>query len=163
MTEDARIRRVHFREQSGSVAQDLVVADMEKLLGPGWQDALKDEWKLRGPIKADFTYLDEDWDWVEFYPGNVQTDSMHILHAGQEQRHQAVDAARLQRVLGADEQQVQANESRCPGPRLPRQRRTASTSSMFPEARMPTGRIIIIEVMRGVGKEVTGMGFLGQP
>ena len=60
----------------GTVAQDLLVADMDKLLGADWENALKDEWKLRVPIRDDYTYLDEDWDWVEFHPGNLQTDSM---------------------------------------------------------------------------------------
>jgi hypothetical protein len=60
----------------GTVAQDLLVADMDKLLGADWESALKDEWRLRVPIRDDYTYIDEDWDWVEFHPGNLQTDSM---------------------------------------------------------------------------------------
>ena len=60
----------------GSVTQDLLIADLAPILGPDWQAALKDEWKLRLPIKDDFTYLDEDWDWVEYYPGNIQTETM---------------------------------------------------------------------------------------
>ncbi|HZK82061.1 MAG TPA: hypothetical protein VFC46_13360, partial [Humisphaera sp.] len=71
--------RVQMKEGdviAGSVTQDLLVADIEKVLGADWQTALKDEWKLRIPVKDDFTYLDEDWDWVEYYPGNIQTSTM---------------------------------------------------------------------------------------
>ena len=60
----------------GVITQDLLVVDMEKILGLEWQDALKDEWKLRVPIRDTYTYLDEDWDWVEFFPGNAQMDTM---------------------------------------------------------------------------------------
>lgn len=59
-----------------SITQDLLIADLASVLGPEWQAALKDEWKLRIPIKDDYTYLDEDWDWVEYYPGNIQTETM---------------------------------------------------------------------------------------
>jgi hypothetical protein len=59
-----------------AIVQDLIVADLAPILGPDWQIALKDKWKLRAPIRDDFTYLDEDWDWVEHQPGNLQTDSM---------------------------------------------------------------------------------------
>jgi len=55
---------------------DLLVGDLAAHLGAEWPAALADEWKLRAPLKDTLEFLDEDWDWVEHYPGNLQTDSI---------------------------------------------------------------------------------------
>ncbi|MCY3024535.1 MAG: hypothetical protein NTW87_36635, partial [Planctomycetota bacterium] len=61
---------------SASVDQDLLVADLKPLLGDDWKAALVDPWKLRVPIDDLAAFIDEDWDWIEQYPGNAQTDSL---------------------------------------------------------------------------------------
>jgi len=55
---------------------DLLVANLQGQLGDEWKAALTDEWRLRQAIGDKFTMLDEDWDWVEHFPGNVQVDSI---------------------------------------------------------------------------------------
>lgn len=55
---------------------DLLVGDLAQHLGAEWPAALADEWKLRAPLKDTLEFIDEDWDWVEHYPGNLQTDSI---------------------------------------------------------------------------------------
>ncbi|MCX5658092.1 MAG: hypothetical protein NTW19_00015, partial [Planctomycetota bacterium] len=59
-----------------STDEDLVVGDLKPLLGPEASAALRDEWKLRKPVQDRYTPVDEDWDWVEFQPGNMQFDTM---------------------------------------------------------------------------------------
>ena len=65
-----------------SIDEDMLVADLEPLLGKDWSGALTDPWKLRIPIRDRYTLVDEDWDWVEHHPGNTQLDSVRI-RAGQ--------------------------------------------------------------------------------
>ncbi|HYG77828.1 MAG TPA: NPCBM/NEW2 domain-containing protein, partial [Planctomycetota bacterium] len=59
-----------------SLEEDLLVADLQAHLGAEWLTGLSDEWKLRKPLRDTFTYIDEDWDWVEHYPGNFQMDTI---------------------------------------------------------------------------------------
>jgi hypothetical protein len=58
--------------------EDLLVADPVATLGPDWKTAVNDEWSLRKPVRERFTFVDEDWDWVEHHPGNLQVDTMRM-------------------------------------------------------------------------------------
>jgi len=60
----------------GAIDEDLLVADLVPFLGNELQSALRDEWKLRIPIRDRFTFVDEDWDWIEPNPGNFQMDTL---------------------------------------------------------------------------------------
>jgi hypothetical protein len=55
--------------------EDVLVANLSTLLGEEWKGALADPWKLRKPLDDLAAPIDEEWDWVEYYPGNIQTDS----------------------------------------------------------------------------------------
>jgi hypothetical protein len=59
-----------------SVGEDIIVADLSGDFGAEWEAALRDTWKLRKPTGDRFTLLDEDWDWVEYFPGNFQVESI---------------------------------------------------------------------------------------
>ena len=65
----------------GTVEEDVIVGALEPLLGTNVVAALQDEWKLRGPLRDPITPLDEDWDWVEYHPGNFQPDTMRTRAA----------------------------------------------------------------------------------
>ncbi len=56
-----------------SLNRDLVVVDPVSLLGAAWRERLNDPWLLRAPVGCRFELVDEDWDWVEHHPGNLQT------------------------------------------------------------------------------------------
>lgn len=60
----------------GSLGQDIIVGDIGPLLAGDTLAAMRDEWKLRPAVKDLFTYVDEDWDWVESFPGAVQFDTV---------------------------------------------------------------------------------------
>ena len=60
----------------GSVSGDLLAADLGAVLGAGWHEALSSSSRLRGPLGNQFEFVDEDWDWVEPYPGNFQSDTV---------------------------------------------------------------------------------------
>jgi len=71
--------RAELKDGSKTLAMqedDLLVGDLAAHLGVEWPAALSDEWKLRAPLKDTLEFIDEDWDWVEHYPGNLQTDSI---------------------------------------------------------------------------------------
>ena len=62
----------------GSVEEDVIVGALEPLLGTNVVASLRDEWKLREPLRDAITPIDEDWDWVEYHPGNFQADTMRV-------------------------------------------------------------------------------------
>jgi len=71
--------RAELKEGAKSLASledDVLVCDLEPHLGAEWPAALRDEWKLRVPVRDTFSFIDEDWDWVEHYPGNFQMDTI---------------------------------------------------------------------------------------
>ncbi len=59
-----------------SIEEDLLVADPVATLGADWANRLTNEWELRKPIGERFSFVDEDWDWVEYHPGNLQLDTV---------------------------------------------------------------------------------------
>ncbi|MDA0837830.1 MAG: NPCBM/NEW2 domain-containing protein [Planctomycetota bacterium] len=67
-----------------TLKEDLIIADVAKLLGADWQGVLKDPSKLRVPLNDRFTLVEHDWDWAEFQPGNLQVQT--ILKCAQEAR-----------------------------------------------------------------------------
>ena len=54
---------------------DILVCDMRRFLGEAWRSELEEAWKLRGAIESRFEVVDEDWDWVEYYPANFQIET----------------------------------------------------------------------------------------
>jgi len=71
-----RVDLVEGDKTVAGVREDLLVADLKPVLGKDWATALEDEWRLRAPTGDCFTLVTEDWDWVEYYPGNVQVDTI---------------------------------------------------------------------------------------
>jgi len=61
-----------------SVEEDLLAADPAAVLGPEWIGTIDDEWQLRKPVGMTFNVVDEDWDWVEHHPGNLQVDTIKM-------------------------------------------------------------------------------------
>jgi hypothetical protein len=59
-----------------TVGEDLLVLPPQQVLGDDWQAALKDEARLRGPLVDRYEYINHDWDWSEFQPGNLQPDTV---------------------------------------------------------------------------------------
>jgi len=59
-----------------SVKRDLLVVNATSLLGADWRDALRDSNKLRVPLKDRFAMIEQDWDWAEFQPGNLQVQTL---------------------------------------------------------------------------------------
>jgi hypothetical protein len=59
-----------------SLAEDLLVADVSTLLGEQWPKALSDPVKLRAPLDDRFAFVEHDWDWAEFQPGNLQIETL---------------------------------------------------------------------------------------
>jgi len=62
----------------GSVQEDILITDLKPHLGDDWSGAMRDEWRLRGPLRSVYTFISEDWDWLEHYPGNTQTRSARL-------------------------------------------------------------------------------------
>ena len=65
-----------------TVAEDLLVLDAVKVLGGGWKEDVKDDGKLRAPLRDRFRLISHDWDWAEFQPGNLQPDTMLDMIGG---------------------------------------------------------------------------------
>lgn len=71
--------RIELMADGRSIAtseEDLIVGDPVPFLGETWRQAMADEFALRKPLKDPVIVVDEDWDWVEFYPGNFQLDTL---------------------------------------------------------------------------------------
>ncbi len=72
----ALVREAGRPEPLAAIEEDLLAADPATVLGPNWIDVIGDEWPLRKPVGATFNLVDEDWDWVEHHPGNLQLDTI---------------------------------------------------------------------------------------
>ncbi|MEX1075783.1 MAG: NPCBM/NEW2 domain-containing protein [Pirellulales bacterium] len=72
----ALVREAGRPEPLAAIEEDLLAADPATVLGPNWIDVIGDEWPLRKPVGATFELVDEDWDWVEHHPGNLQLDTI---------------------------------------------------------------------------------------
>ena len=59
-----------------SIEEDLLVADPVATLGSDWDKRITNEWELRKPVGERFSFIDEDWDWVEHHAGNLQLDTV---------------------------------------------------------------------------------------
>ncbi len=151
---ELRVQMKEGEHVAASVTQDLLVADLAPVLGPEWPVALKDEWKLRVPIKDKFTYLDEDWDWIEHYPGNIQTTTMHNRFAPVQ-----ANGADPWMLLGFSAlwssgtgyEQMKAGAFN----RIHRHSGQGVDIFLVPQ-RDEDWETYVIEVMRGVGKNISG-------
>jgi hypothetical protein len=74
----AEVREAGGAKPLATIEEDLVAGDPATVLGPNWIDVIGDEWPLRKPLKATFELVDEDWDWVEHHPGNLQLDTIRM-------------------------------------------------------------------------------------
>lgn len=72
----ALVREAGRPEPLAAIEEDFLAADPATVLGPNWIDVIGDEWPLRKPVGATFDLVDEDWDWVEHHPGNLQLDTI---------------------------------------------------------------------------------------
>ena len=71
--------RLALKEGKNTVAtisEDILVADAASLLGGDWEAALRDPAKLRLPLRDRFAFVQHDWDWAEFQPGNLQVETL---------------------------------------------------------------------------------------
>ena len=132
----------------------ILVADLAPYLGAAWKEALRHEWKLRAPLESTYTFVDEDWDWLEYHPGNLQTQTVRGRAASARQRggdpwvllgYSAFYAA----GVGFDE--FQANTFR----RRLRDEGHAVDTFLAP-ARLEDWAFYMCEVMRGAGSDVSG-------
>mgnify|MGYP000445215670 CR=1 FL=1 len=137
-----------------SVEEDMLVADLRHALGDGWLAALRDEWKLRAPVGDRYEFVDEDWDWVEHYPGNVQLDSLRerarrVAAAGGEPHVLLGYSAYWAAGIGLEQLKADALERRL------RDAGHAVDTFLVPE-RIEDWDHYVCEVMRGAGREVGG-------
>ena len=72
----ALVREAGRPEPLAAIEEDLLAAEPATVLGPNWMEVIGDEWPLRKPVGATFELVDEDWDWVEHHPGNLQLDTI---------------------------------------------------------------------------------------
>ena len=149
--------RAQLKEGAQTLAtleDDLLVCDLEPHLGVDWLAALRDEWKLRVPVRDKFTFIDEDWDWVEHYPGNFQMDT--IRERSRLARSQGGDPFVLLGYgaywsAGVGYEQMKA------GAFNRRQRDIGHAVDIFMvPTRMEDWENYVCEAMRGAGKDVGG-------
>ncbi len=134
--------------------EDILVTDPAQVLGAQWKEALPDEWELRKPVREKFFFIDEDWDWVEHHPGNLQLDTIR-------QR-----ARRVSDVGGDPYMLLGYSSFWAAGPgfeqltsasfqRILRDRGHAVNTFLLPK-RLADWDNYVCEVMRGAGKDVSG-------
>ena len=137
-----------------SVEDDLLVCDPQPYLGAEWLTALRDEWKLRAPIRDTFSFVDEDWDWVEHYPGNFQMDTIRercrLSHSQGGDPYVLLGyGAYWSAGVGFDQMKVGAFNRR--------QRDIGHAVDIFMvPARMEDWENYVCEAMRGAGADVGG-------
>jgi len=136
------------------IDEDLLVADPVATLGENWQRVVDDEWALRKPIHERFTLVDEDWDWVEHHPGNIQVDTIRqrarrISRTGSEPYMLLGYSAYWAAGPGYD-QRVAGNFLR-----LLRDRGHAVNTFILPK-RLDDWDNYVQEVMRSAGRDVSG-------
>jgi len=83
MTTGAYQLKIELKEGKGDnektlalISEDLLVLDAQSILGDQWQSALTDPTKLRIPLKDRYKFVNFDWDWSEFLPGNLETGTL---------------------------------------------------------------------------------------
>jgi hypothetical protein len=74
----AEVRGAGSNQPLASIEEDLLAADPATVLGANWVGLIDDEWPLRKSVGATFNFVDEDWDWVEHHPGNLQLDTIKM-------------------------------------------------------------------------------------
>jgi hypothetical protein len=74
----AEVREAGRPETLAAIEEDLLAADPATVLGPEWARVIGEEWPLRKPVGGTFELVDEDWDWVEHHPGNLQLDTIKM-------------------------------------------------------------------------------------
>ena len=140
---------------------DLIVGDPTPLLGEGWASRLADEGRLRAPLADPAVIVDEDWDWVERFPGNIQLDTLRERAAKAK-----ADGMSPWMLLGYSAfwaagtglEQLEANRFVRP----PRDIGHGIDIFLVPQ-RMEHWRDYVAEVMRGVGPEVGGFVLWDNP
>lgn len=144
-----------------SIDEDVLVTDVVRMLGDNWRDDLQDEWKLRIPINDRYTFVDEDWDWVEHYPGNLQVDTIRD-RAGKISERGAAPYVLLgySAYWAAGEGYEALMSSRF----VRRQRDIGHAVDTFLKpARLEDWDHYCCEVMRRVGKELSGFVLWNNP
>ncbi|MGB8356556.1 MAG: NPCBM/NEW2 domain-containing protein, partial [Chthoniobacteraceae bacterium] len=137
-----------------ALEQDVLVVDPVATLGADWAHAITDEWALRKPIKDRFAFVDEDWDWVESYPGNLQIDTIRqrarrITAAGGEPYMLLGYSAYWAAGIGYEALNAGAFL------RAPRDRGHAVNTFLIPK-RIEDWDDYVCELMRGAGQDVSG-------
>lgn len=138
----------------GDLDEDLLVGDPAATLGADWKHVVNDEWALRKPIQERFSFVDEDWDWVEQHPGNLQVDTIR-------QR-----ARRISGTGGEPYMLLGYSSFWAAGPgydqmlgghflRILRDRGHAVNTFLLPK-RLDDWDNYVEEVMRGAGRDVSG-------
>jgi hypothetical protein len=150
----AEVRAVGGAEPLATIEEDLLAVDPVGLLGANWSDMLGDEWPLRRRLAATFEVVDEDWDWVEHHPGNLQVDTIkmrtkRIRDAGGEPFLLLGYSAFWAAEGGLE--QVKAGTFVRPA----RHRGRAVNTFMIPE-RLDDWDNFVAEVMRGASDAVSG-------
>lgn len=149
-----RLRLTDANQTLAALDEDLVVGTLEPILGGNWLAALRDEWKLRVPINDRYEFVDEDWDWVEHYPGNLQLDSVRqragrVAAAGGEPYVLLGYSAYWAAGIGLEQLKAGAFQRR------QRDAGHAVDTFLMPE-RDADWDHYACELMRGVGREVAG-------
>jgi len=149
-----RLRLAEGTNTVASLEEDILVADLSRILGEAWRAALGDEWKLRAPVGDRYEFVDEDWDWVEHHPGNVQLDSLRerarrVAAAGGEPHVLLGYSAYWAAGIGLEQLKADAFERRL------RDQGHAVDTFLVPE-RLEDWDHYVCEVMRGAGREVAG-------
>ncbi|MEI6635447.1 MAG: NPCBM/NEW2 domain-containing protein [Planctomycetota bacterium] len=141
-------------EPLATVEEDLLAADPAAVLGPQWIGLIADEWRLRKPVGATFNVVDEDWDWVEHHPGNLQVDTIKMranrVTAGGGEPFLLLGYSAFWAAQGGLEQ-VKAGTLVRPL----RDRGHAVSTFMLPE-RLDDWDNFVHEVMRGAADSVSG-------
>ncbi len=148
-------------ETLASTEDELLIADLTPHLGSDPAESLRSSWKLRVPLRDRYTFVDEDWDWVEHYPGNSQLDSIRartrpVVDNGAEPYLLLGYSAYWAAGVGQD-QVKKAQFGR-------RQRDIGHAVDIFlvPE-NIDDWDSYVREVIRGVGKEVGGFVVWNNP
>lgn len=138
----------------GAVEGDLLAADLTRALGDRWHEALAEAPRLRGPIGSAFELVDEDWDWVEHYPGNFQAET--VRGRSQRAREEGGDPFVLlgYSAYWASGEGYQARQANA-FTRRPRDAGHAVDIFMKPE-RLDDWDNYVCDLMRSCGKEVAG-------
>jgi len=150
----AEVREAGGAKPLATIEEDLLAGDPATVLGPNWIDVIGDEWPLRKPLKATFELVDEDWDWVEHHPGNLQLDTIQmrakqVSDAGGEPFLLLGYSAFWAAQVGLE--QVKAGTFVRPN----RHRGQAVNTFMVPE-RLDDWDHFVAEVIRGAADDVSG-------